>query len=123
MNDPLSRREREIMDILYRLGPSSVSDAREAMADPPSYSAVRALLATLEEKGHIMHARDGRSYIYRPRVPREQASRSALSRVVRSFFGGSSKAAAMALLQLDDLDESELSELEQAIARAREQGK
>lgn len=121
--DPLSRREREVMDLLYRLGEGTVADVRTAMADPPSYSAVRALFATLEAKGHLQHRVDGVRFIYRPVVPAETAARSALERVVQSFFAGSSPRAAVALLEDAPLDEDTVAALEALIGQAREQGR
>lgn len=123
MNDPLSRRERQIMDLVYRLGPVSVSEVHEGLPDAPSYSAVRALMGTLTDKGHLVYARDGRRYVYRPTVPAEEASTSALRRVIVTFFEGSPLQAALALLSEGALDGEELEALESAIARAREEGR
>ena len=123
MNDPLSRRERQIMDIVYRLARVSVSQVHETMNDAPSYSAVRALMGTLVDKGHLAHERDGRRYVYTPTVPQEQASASALHRVVTNFFGGSAVQAALALVSDKTLEPSELQALEAAIAQAREEGR
>jgi predicted transcriptional regulator len=123
MSDPLSRRERQIMDLVYRLGTASVSDVREGMADPPSYSGVRALMAVLVEKGHLCTRQDGRRYLYEPTVPPEAASVSALRRVVTNFFGGSAADAALALVSEGELGADELEALEAAIAKAREEGR
>ncbi len=124
MNDPLSRRERQVMDLIYRHESATVATIREAMADPPSYSAVRALMTTLVEKGHLRHEADGRRYVYHPTVPAEKASLPALKRVVAAFFDGSPAKAALALLDLDDgLSSEEIASLEAAIAAAREQGR
>jgi len=123
MSDTLSRRERQVMDIVYRLGPSPVNAVREAMVDAPSYSAVRALMGTLVEKGHLVHERDGRRYLYRPTVSAEKASVSALQRVVTNFFGGSAVEAALALVSGADLDADELAALEAAVAKAKEEGR
>jgi predicted transcriptional regulator len=111
------------MDLVYRLGRVSVNDVRDAMADAPSYSAVRALMGTLVEKGHLAHERDGRRYLYRPTVPAETASASALHRVVTNFFGGSAVEAALALVSEAELAPEELRALEDAIAKAREDGR
>lgn len=112
------------MDIVYRLQRASVAQVREAMEDAPSYSAVRALIGTLEDKGWLDHQQDGRSYIYFPTVPVEQASQSALKRVVTAFFGGSSVKAAMALLDLEDgVDSDELAALRARIAAAEKEGR
>jgi predicted transcriptional regulator len=123
MNDPLSRRERQAMDLVYRLGQASVADVHEALPDAPSYSAVRALMGTLVDKGHLVQARDGKRYVYSPTVPAEAASASALGRVVRTFFGGSPAQAALALVSGAELDDDELAALERAIAAAREGGR
>jgi BlaI family transcriptional regulator, penicillinase repressor len=124
MSDPLSRRERQIMDLVYRLGRgASVAEIHESLPDPPSYSAVRALMGTLVEKGHLATARDGRRYLYSPTVPVSQASASALERVVRNFFGGSKVEAALALVGDAELDPTELVALERAIAAARQEGR
>ena len=118
MADPLSRREREIMDIVYRLGEAPVAEVRGQMAEPPSYSTVRALIGTLVKKGHLRHRQDGTRYLYTPTVPREVARRSALGRVVDAFFGGSAVDAATALLSDTDLDDAELDRLRALIAQA-----
>lgn len=110
------------MDCVYRLGSVSVSLALEELPDPPSYSAVRALLNTLVDKGHLQTKRQGRKYIYTPTVPVQQASESALSRVVQSFFGGSPIQAAVALVSSGDLNEQDIEALEQAIAQAKGKG-
>ena len=116
----LSRREREIMDVVYRLGRATAQDVRDHLADPPSYSAVRALLRILEEKGHLNHHQDGPRYMYVPTVPREKARATALRQLVRTFFDGSAGAAALALLdQSSDLSDAELAQLQALVERAR----
>ena len=110
------------MDLVYRLGQASVAEVREGLDDPPGYSAVRALMGTLVDKGHLQHEADGRRYLYSPTVPPQQASASALERVVTNFFGGSAVSAALALVSGADLDPDELRALEEAIAQAREEG-
>jgi predicted transcriptional regulator len=85
----LSRRERQIVDILHELGKATASEVHEAMPDAPTYSAVRATLRILEEKGHAVHEIDGKRYVYVPAVPRQVAAKSALDQVVRTFFAGS----------------------------------
>ena len=85
----LSRRERQIMDVVYRRGRATAAEVRDNLPDPPSYSAVRALLRLLEEKGHLGHEQDGRPYVYRPTVPASRARRSALRRVLQTFFDDS----------------------------------
>ena len=123
----LSRRERQIMDIVYRLGQATVTDVLERLPDPPSYSAVRALMRILEEKGHLHHEQDGPRYVYMPTVPREKAKESALKNVLRTFFGGSTEAAVAALLDLkgDGVAPEELDRISRMIenARKKEQGR
>jgi len=120
----LSRRERQIMEIVYRKGSATATDVLEEMSDPPSYSAVRALLRVLEGKGHLRHRQDGPRYVYSATVPRERARRSALHRVVGTFFGGSVTDAVAALLELepDRLDEAELERLSVLVAEAQRKG-
>ena len=84
----LSRRERQIMDIVYEAGQASAADVLDRLPDPPSYSAVRAMLRVLEEKGHLRHKQDGPRYVYLPTVSRDEARRSALRRLLRTFFDG-----------------------------------
>ena len=117
----LSRRERQIMEIVYELGRATAAEVRERMPDPPSYSAVRAMLRILEDKGHIIHEQDGPRYVFLPIVPREEASETALRRLVRTFFGGSPEGAMAALLDLDGdrLDEDALQRLAEMIDEAR----
>lgn len=122
--DP-SRRERQILDVIYRLGAATVSDVQNALEDPPSYSAVRALLRILEEKGHLTHRQDGPRYVYHPTTPREQARSSALRRVLETFFDNSTEQAVAALLELRDsaLSEDEVARLAGMIEKAREEGR
>ena len=110
------------MDVVYRLGRASAQDVRDHLPDAPSYSAVRALLRILEEKGHLKHRRDGPRYVYVPIVPREKARTSALQQLVRTFFDGSTEDAVAALL---DLSRSGLSpaELDRMIDHARKEGR
>lgn len=121
----LSRRERQIMDVIYRLGRASAADVHDALPDRPSYSTVRALLRVLESKGHVRHADDGPRYIYSPTVPRERARESALRQVVSTFFGGSTEAAVAALLDLSAarLSDTELNRLAGLIAQAKKEGR
>ncbi|MCB9779196.1 MAG: BlaI/MecI/CopY family transcriptional regulator [Alphaproteobacteria bacterium] len=127
MNDTdllqLSRRERQIMHIVYRLGRATAAQVRDEMDDAPGYSAVRAHLATLERKGHLAHIADGPRYVFHPTVPREDARTSALGKVVSSFFRGSPAKAAVALIEMSDLGEDELDELEALIRKARQEGR
>jgi predicted transcriptional regulator len=118
----LSRRERQIMDIVYRVGSATVSEVLERIPDPPSYSAVRALMRILEEKGHLQHAQDGARYVYSPVMPRDTASISALRHLVTTFFEGSTSAAMAALLDAssEQLSEAELERLAGLIDEARQ---
>src|SRR5262245_65537883 len=90
----LSRRERQIMEVIYRRGQSTAAEVLEGLPDPPSYSAVRAMLRVLEEKGHLRHEQNGPRYVFLPTVPREQARRSALKQLVQTFFDGSTRSEA-----------------------------
>ena len=121
----LSRRERQIMDILYARGPSAVGEILGQLSDPPSYSAVRATLRVLEEKGYVEHEQAGPRYLYRPTVARDKARSAALSHVVRTFFNGSAAQAAAALLQLSDtrMKPDELERLAREVERARKEGR
>jgi predicted transcriptional regulator len=121
----LSRRERQIMNAIYRAGEATAQEVRDALPDAPSYSAVRALLRILESKGHLKHRQDGPRYVYEPTVPRERARKSALRQVVRTFFGGSAEDAVAALLDLSrrGLSDEELDRLEQLIDQARREGR
>jgi len=104
----LSRRERQIVDALYRLETGSVAEVREQLVDPPGYDAVRTTLRILEDKGFVEHRRDGRRYVYRPTTRKRKAQQLALADMVRTFFDGSAEAAAVALLRLDDNDVDEM---------------
>ena len=116
----LSRRERQIMDILYQLdGEASAEDVREKLPDPPSYSAVRAMLVKLENKGFVRHREQGLRYVYLPTAARSVARRSALSQLVKVFFEGSAGQAVTALLDQEDWSEEELKEMSETIARVR----
>ena len=121
----LSRRERQIMDVIYRLERASAAQVVAELPDPPSYSAVRALLRILEEKGHLRHVEEGGKYVYQPTRPREHAGRSALRRVLRTFFDNSAEKAVAALLDLSDADLSpeELDRLAKLIEQARKEGR
>ena len=124
-NQSLSRRERQIMDILYRLGSATAAEVKENIADAPSYSAVRALLRILEEKGHIRHAYDGPRYVYAPIVSRPVAQKSALKQIVKTFFDGSASNAVAALLDMSakDLSDSELEKLAAIVEQAKREGR
>ncbi len=120
----LSRREREIMDALYRMGQATVGEVLDQMPDPPSYSAVRATLRVLEDKGHVKHKQDGPRYLYLPTVPQEKARRAALEHLVGTFFNGSAEQAVIALLQISDgnLSERDLARLAERVRQARAEG-
>lgn len=122
---PLSRRERELMDIVYRLAQGTAAEIREAMAEPPSYSAVRALLRILETKGHLRHEQDGARYIFLPTVPAKDARLGALDQVIDTFFQGSASEAMAALLDNADkrLNRTELNQIARLIADARKEGR
>jgi predicted transcriptional regulator len=121
----LTRREREIMDILYRRGRATAHEVLEDLADPPSYSAVRALLRLLEERGHVKHAEDGQRYVYSPAVARGDARKSALAHVVKTFFAGSVEQAVATLVESSrsKLSRDELDRLSDLIDRARKEGR
>jgi BlaI family transcriptional regulator, penicillinase repressor len=120
----LSRRERQIMDVLHARESATAAEVRAALPDPPGYSAVRALLRILEEKGHLRHRQEGARYVYLPRVSRKSASRSALRRVVATFFQGSVRRAMAALLENADteLSDADLNKLQQIIKAAQTKG-
>jgi BlaI family penicillinase repressor len=117
----LSRRERQIMDILYSRKQATAAQVMDSMPDPPGYSAVRTLLATLESKGYVKHSRDGAKYVYAPIVRHSKASRSAIAHLIQTFFEGSRGRAAAALLDVSasQFSEEELDELDQLIKKAR----
>ncbi|HVC20087.1 MAG TPA: BlaI/MecI/CopY family transcriptional regulator [Vicinamibacterales bacterium] len=119
----LSRRERQLMDIVYERGRATAAEVAAALPDPPSYSAVRAMLRILETKGHLRHEADGVRYVYLPTVPRDQASRSALRGLVRTFFDGSTTQAVAALLDQSRLSDAELERLAHLIDEARKEGR
>jgi predicted transcriptional regulator len=122
---PLTRREREIMDIVYRLGRASAQEVLDNLAEPPSYSAVRALLRLLEERGHVRHVEEGGRYVFLPAVPRGEARRKALSHVVSTFFDGSVEQAMLTLVESsrNKLSSDELDRLAEIVERARKEGK
>ena len=121
---PLSRREREIMDLLYAMNSATAAEIRNGLSDPPSYSAVRAMLRILEDKGHLRHEQQGPRYVYHPTVARETARRRALSHLVKTFFDGSTEGAVAALLDSKSvrLEPEELKRLKQLIEKARKEG-
>ena len=121
----LTKREQQIMDVLYREGRATAAGVRTRIPDPPSYSAVRTLLHILEEKGHVRHERDGIRYVYLPTVGADRARRSALKHVLDTFFGGSASLGMAALFELrgGDLDDAELMKLRRMIDEARKKGR
>ena len=121
----LSRRERQVLDTLYRAGRATCAEVQKTMTDPPSYSAVRTFLRILEEKELVRHEEDGPRYVYIPTVDRERASRSALRHVLNTFFAGSVTQAISALLDEDSkhLSEKDWQRLSVMIEEARREGK
>ena len=121
----LSRRERQIMDVLYERGRASAAEVLESMPSPPSYSAVRAMLRVLEDKGHVVHEQEGSRYIYLPSVPGEKVRDRALMRVVRTLFAGSAEHAVAALIEISrgDLDDAQLERMSKLIEDARKEGR
>jgi len=116
----LSRRERQVMDILFQRGSAAASEIHAALPDPPSYSAVRAALSVLDKKGHIRHELRGLRYVWKPRVPRENARRTALRHLVKTFFDGSVEQTVAALLDEASvkLEQHELDRLREMIGKA-----
>ena len=121
----LSRRERQIMDVLYRNGRASAAEVRQEMPEAPSYSAVRALLRILEEKGRVEHDEEGPRYVYRPTAPLKTARRMAARRLLETFFDGSVPQAVVTLLDVStkNLSEEELEKLQSRIEKAKKEGK
>ena len=117
----LGRRERQIVEVVYRLGRATVTEVLENLPDPPSYSSVRAMLRILESKGHLKHEQEGPRYVYRPAVHHERASRTALHHLVRTFFAGSTSRALAALLEDADtsLSDDEIERLSKLIRKNR----
>ena len=124
-NSTLSRRERQLMEMIHTAGRATAAELQTAMPDAPSYSTVRALLRILEEKGHLTHHQEGQRYVYLPIQPRQQAARSSLRQVLNTFFGGSVEKAVATLMEADDLKISpeELDRLSALIERARQEEK
>jgi len=121
----LSRRERQIMDILYQRSKASAAEVREAMPDAPGYSAVRAMLRVLEDKGHVRHQEEGLKYVYVPTVARDKAKRSVVKHVLETFFNGSAEQAVAALLDVSasKLTREELERMSELIERAKQEGR
>jgi predicted transcriptional regulator len=121
----LSRRERQIMDIIYRLGQATAQEIRDNLEDPPSYSAVRAHLRVLEEKEHLRHRWDGPRHVFEPTVSRDRARRCALKSLLRNFFDGSHEEMMAALIEGSayNLSDAELKKLARMIEQARKEGR
>jgi predicted transcriptional regulator len=121
----LSRRERQIMSVVHRLGRATAAEVLAEMPEPPSYSAVRAMLRILEDKGQLKHEQDGPRYVYSTTMPVERAGRSALRDVVSTFFAGSAEEAVATLIDMNErkLSSEELDRLADLINRAREEGR
>ena len=121
----LSRRERQIMDVVYRTGQATATEVLAALPDPPSYSAVRAMLRVLENKGHLRHVLDGTHYVYKPTLARDRAGKPALENVLDTFFDGSTEKAVAALLDLSrsELSANDLDRLSELIEQAKTEGR
>ena len=119
--EKLSRRERQIMDVLYERGKATAAEILAALPDPPSYSSIRALIKVLEDKGHVKHQEDGPRYVFTPSVPRSKARRNAVKHLLQTFFDDSAGEAVASLLGLSagKLKPEELDKIEELIARAR----
>ena len=120
----LSRREREIMDIVYGLGHATAGEVHERLSEPPSYSAVRATMRILVQKGMLKHEGDGKRYVYRPTLRRSRAREGALDHLLHTFFDGSAAGAVLALLERPSaMTREELDRMAARIARARKEGR
>lgn len=121
----LSRRERQVMDIVHRRGEATVADIMAELPDPPTYSAVRSVLRILAQKGLVLHKEDGPRYVYLPAQPTERARDAALEHLVDTYFAGSAEQAVTALLKLSDTDltDRELKAIRERIRRARDGGR
>ncbi len=121
----LSRRERQIMDIIYQRGQATAAEVLENLPDPPSYSAVRAMLKILEDKGHLRHKQQGPRYVFLPKVSREKAKRSAVKHLLQTFFDGSAESAVATLLDVSrsDLSNADLDRLNSLISQAKKEGR
>ena len=121
----LSRRERQIMDIIYELNKATVAQVLDKIPNPPSYSAIRALLRVLEEKGHLVHKQEGPRYIYSPTLSREKARKNALKHVMKTFFDNSTEDIVAALLDIsdDNLSKQDYQRIQELIKKARKEGR
>jgi BlaI family transcriptional regulator, penicillinase repressor len=123
--DRMSRRERQIMEVIYAAGKATVTEVLDALPDPPSYSAVRALLRILESKGHLRHVVEGTRYVFLPTLSPDRARRSAMRSILQTFFEGSPEKAVAALLEVSrsGISEEELARISRMIEKAREEGR
>lgn len=122
----MSRREREIMEILFARGRGSAAEVLESLSDAPSYSAVRTFLSRLEKKGYVSHVEEGRTYVYTPVGPKDKARENALVHLLKTFFDNSTERAVAALLARSkgrDVSDSELDKLTEVVRRARKEGR
>lgn len=118
--DPLSRRERQILDVIYNLGRATANEVLERLEDPPTYTTIRGLLRVLESKGHVRHEEDGSRYVYYPTKTKQRAAKSAIGHVVRTFFDGSPSRAMAALLGGErQVSEDEIDRLAEIVEQAR----
>ena len=122
-NDGYSRREREIMDVLYRLEEGTAAQILEQIADPPSYTAIRTLLTILEKKGHVRHRVDGPRYVYQPAVAREQMGKRAIQTLLATFYDNSMERVVAAMIDREEVAPDELDRLAALIAKARKEGR
>jgi len=121
--DGYSRREREIMDALYKLGKASAAQILEQIPNPPTYTAIRTHLTILEKKGHVRHKSDGPRYVYEPLVAREQMGKRAIDTLLKTFYGNSVERVVAALLAHEDVEAEELDRLAKLIEKAKEEGR
>lgn len=124
-SEQFTRRQRQIMDVIYREGEATVSQIRDSLPDPPSHTAVRTFLKILEDAGHVKRRKQGRGHVYSAKAPRQRAGRSAMARVIETFFEGSIEKAVAAHLadRADDLSDEELNRLAEMIREVRRRGK
>ena len=123
--DQLSRRERQIVDIIFQLGEATAAEVREKIPDPPSYTTVRTWLRLIEEKGYLQHHKDGPRFVYKPKWPRQKAQSSALKKLLSTFFAGSPSKAIAALIDLegDKLSDEEIADLDGLLRKAKKKGR
>jgi predicted transcriptional regulator len=117
--DPLTRRERQILDVIYNLGRASANDVLERLPDPPTYTTIRGLLRVLESKGHVRHEEDGGRYVYFPTLNKQRAAKSALGHVIETFFDGSPSRAMAALLGSESVSQEEIDRLAALVEQAK----